>query len=122
MSRERFRGSVRPRVRAKVSQGLSRGETRVVPYDANWPIQFERIRKRLNSILPTARIEHVGSTAVPGCEAKPILDVCVGLAPGTRLGVDSARSIGLEFRSVSSESSLFAGGRDGRRTVQVHVN
>jgi GrpB-like predicted nucleotidyltransferase (UPF0157 family) len=114
---------VAPRAGARKSQGRARGKTRVVPYDPEWPNQFEWLRKRLKLILPTARIEHVGSTAVPGCEAKPIIDVSVGLAPRTRLRVDEARSIGLEFRSVSPESSLFAAtGHDGSRTAHVHVN
>jgi len=103
--------------------GLARGDIRIVPYDPGWVEAFREVRVRLRKILPSARIEHVGSTAVPGSEAKPIVDVSVGLAPGTRLGIDAARSIGLEFRSVSPESAHFVV-RDhkGRHVVHVHVN
>jgi GrpB-like predicted nucleotidyltransferase (UPF0157 family) len=105
-----------------MSLGLAPGETRVVPYDPEWPLQFERLRKRLSSILPTARIEHVGSTAVPGCEAKPIIDVSVGLAPGTALRVDDARSAGLEFRSIEPQGAVFGVYGKGRvRLANVHV-
>ncbi len=93
-----------------------------MPYDPKWPFQFERIRDRLGPILLAARIEHVGSTAVPGCEAKPIIDVSVGLVPGTTLRVDDARSVGLVFRSIEPQSVVFGVYGKGRvRLANVHV-
>lgn len=95
---------------------------RIEPYDPEWPREFRRIRARLRPVLPGARIEHVGSTAVPGCAAKPIIDVSVGLAPGSALRVDVARSSGLEFRSVRPWSVVFAlGDERGERLANVHV-
>lgn len=49
--------------------------------DPRWPEAFARQRETLQRMLgPTAeRIEHVGSTAVPGLAAKPIVDILVGL-------------------------------------------
>jgi GrpB-like predicted nucleotidyltransferase (UPF0157 family) len=46
-------------------------------YDALWPVQFDTIRSRIASALGTfaAAIEHIGSTAVPGLPAKPIIDL-----------------------------------------------
>ena len=53
----------------------------VVPYDPRWPELFERERAVLSAVLPAgARIEHVGSTAVPGLAAKPIIDIMVGVS------------------------------------------
>ena len=99
------------------------GEIRVVPYDPAWTKSFREVRARLRKILPRARIQHVGSTAVPGCDAKPIIDVSVGLSPGTRLRVDAAKSIGLEFRSVSPASAHFVfRDRKGSHLAHVHVN
>ncbi|SRR6266704_2201024 len=48
-------------------------------YSPLWPEQFEAIRSRLASTLDglAITIEHVGSTAVPGLAAKPILDIDV---------------------------------------------
>jgi GrpB-like predicted nucleotidyltransferase (UPF0157 family) len=53
------------------------GEITVVPPDPGWPAAFERIRTRIIGALgPSAlAVEHVGSTAVPGLWAKPIIDV-----------------------------------------------
>jgi GrpB-like predicted nucleotidyltransferase (UPF0157 family) len=49
----------------------------VVDYDPRWPSWFTEIRDRLTPYLGDFVIEHVGSTAVPGLAAKPIIDVDV---------------------------------------------
>ena len=48
----------------------------------SWPLAYERERERLVAALGArlADIAHVGSTAVPGLAAKPIIDVLVGVA------------------------------------------
>jgi GrpB-like predicted nucleotidyltransferase (UPF0157 family) len=48
---------------------------RVVPYDPGWPAAFEVERTRLAPLLEGAEIHHIGSTAVPGLAAKPIIDM-----------------------------------------------
>jgi GrpB-like predicted nucleotidyltransferase (UPF0157 family) len=54
---------------------------RIFPYDPSWPIEFERERARLAPWLaPWATvIEHIGSTAVPGLAAKPVIDIMAGV-------------------------------------------
>ena len=52
----------------------------VVPYDPHWPELFKEEKAHLLSCLPKTlvnRIEHFGSTAVPGLTAKPIVDMLV---------------------------------------------
>ena len=51
----------------------------VVDYDPQWPKTFETLRSRLAEGLGSlaVAIEHVGSTAVPGLAAKPIIDIDV---------------------------------------------
>ena len=59
-----------------------REEIAVAPYDPRWPELFVRERLHLLSCLPSdliERIEHFGSTAVPGLSAKPIVDILVGV-------------------------------------------
>jgi GrpB-like predicted nucleotidyltransferase (UPF0157 family) len=53
----------------------------IAGYDPAWPVRFEAERARiLGAIGPAARrIEHVGSTAVPGLAAKPIVDILVAV-------------------------------------------
>jgi GrpB-like predicted nucleotidyltransferase (UPF0157 family) len=59
----------------------------VLDYDPNWPFVFQSLRKRIAETLGdmAAAIEHVGSTAVPNLEAKPIIDIDVLLASETML-------------------------------------
>lgn len=54
----------------------------VVEYDERWPRDFVAIRAQLWPAVATIAvdIEHVGSTAVPGLAAKPIIDVDVVVA------------------------------------------
>jgi GrpB-like predicted nucleotidyltransferase (UPF0157 family) len=54
----------------------------IVPYDPRWPAQFARERARLAAALGAValRIEHNGSTAVPGMAAKPVIDIQVSVA------------------------------------------
>lgn len=54
---------------------------RIVPYDAAWPEVFEAERALIAAALtlPSEHIEHIGSTAVPGLAAKPIIDMMPGL-------------------------------------------
>jgi GrpB-like predicted nucleotidyltransferase (UPF0157 family) len=52
----------------------------VVPYEPAWPRMFEEEKRHLLDCLPQdliRRIEHFGSTAIPGLAAKPIVDVLV---------------------------------------------
>jgi GrpB-like predicted nucleotidyltransferase (UPF0157 family) len=62
--------------------GLKRGTVQVVPYREDWPGLFEQERHLLHERIGrhVLDIQHVGSTAVPGLDAKPILDIAVGVA------------------------------------------
>ena len=54
----------------------------LVPYNPDWPRRFEEERSVLAAAFDRVRvvIEHVGSTAVPGLGAKPVIDVMVGVS------------------------------------------
>ncbi len=52
----------------------------IEPHDPAWPVAFAREQAHLRACLPgdlVGRIEHFGSTAVPGLAAKPILDMLI---------------------------------------------
>jgi GrpB-like predicted nucleotidyltransferase (UPF0157 family) len=54
----------------------------LVDYDDNWPMQAEHEIKKLYQILPNQHIidiQHVGSTAIPGMTAKPIIDILIAV-------------------------------------------
>lgn len=54
----------------------------VVDYSEQWPLDFERERLRLAAVFRDVDMEiaHVGSTAVPGLCAKPIIDISLGVS------------------------------------------
>ena len=57
-----------------------REEITISPYDPQWPESFRHEKEHLQSCLPSdlvLRIEHFGSTAVPGLASKPIVDMLV---------------------------------------------
>jgi len=61
-------------------QRLVKEEIALVPYDARWPELFKQEKAHLLACLPrdlVGRIEHFGSTAVPGLCAKPVVDMLV---------------------------------------------
>ena len=54
----------------------------VQPYNPEWPRTYEQLRAQIWPVVQHAamRIEHVGSTAVPGLYAKPVIDICIIVA------------------------------------------
>ncbi|MBN1992663.1 MAG: GrpB family protein [Anaerolineae bacterium] len=54
----------------------------LVPYNPSWPAQFEAERAKIAAALGNLALEiqHIGSTAVPGLEAKPVIDTMVVVA------------------------------------------
>jgi GrpB-like predicted nucleotidyltransferase (UPF0157 family) len=54
----------------------------LVPYDPCWPGLYAREAERITSLLggQVLRLEHVGSTSVPGLAAKPIIDILLVVA------------------------------------------
>lgn len=74
----------------------------VTQYNPTWPDQFERVAADLRSALAgvvDARVEHVGSTSVPGLAAKPILDIDILVsAEQVSAAVCALESIGYHHR------------------------
>jgi GrpB-like predicted nucleotidyltransferase (UPF0157 family) len=58
------------------------GPITLVEYDPTWPAGFAREERRIRGALGerALRIEHIGSTAVPGLAAKPIIDILLVVA------------------------------------------
>ena len=61
--------------------GVTKDEVILVPYDSQWKNEFRRIQDSLvhNTPLQPHQIEHIGSTSIEGIQAKPIIDVVVGV-------------------------------------------
>ena len=59
--------------------GIEKSDIRIAEYDSGWPSKFERHAKIIAGAIggSVLRIEHIGSTSVPGLGAKPIIDILV---------------------------------------------
>jgi GrpB-like predicted nucleotidyltransferase (UPF0157 family) len=59
--------------------GLEPVTVKIVDYDPSWPRRFEELAARVRAALgaTSLAVEHIGSTAVPGLGAKPIIDILV---------------------------------------------
>jgi GrpB-like predicted nucleotidyltransferase (UPF0157 family) len=97
----------------------------VVDYDPAWLRTYERWRQAVADALgrTAIRIEHVGSTSVPGLAAKPIVDIQVSVAD---LDVEpryvpALQEIGLVLRSRDELHRYFRPSADQPHDVHVHV-
>lgn len=83
----------------------------MVPYDPRWPLAFAALRDRAAQALGALAlaVEHVGSTAVPGLWAKPIIDLDVVVATSADRPRATAR---LETLGYIHEGDLGVPGRD----------
>jgi GrpB-like predicted nucleotidyltransferase (UPF0157 family) len=99
----------------------------VVPHDECWAQQFEALRRRLDVAVAKwpHSIEHVGSTAVPGLPAKPIIDVLLGLEEDAVEGASAKEALeAVEFRNEAvwtvPRRRIFVGLHQGQR-CNIHM-
>ena len=81
--------------------GMRKSELRLLPHDPSWADDFRLEKERIVRALddPSARIEHVGSTAIPTVHAKPILDLAILCGErGLEAVVEALRRLGYEYR------------------------
>lgn len=105
------------------------GRVILAPYDPEWPHRFARERAALEVVFAGAGavIEHIGSTAVPGLVAKPVLDLMLGvpdLAEATRR-IGALEAAGYEYvpayeRQIP-ERRYFRKPRRGARAYHLHA-
>jgi putative glutamine amidotransferase len=118
------------RVRGSKAAHHGVGRTRaysIVEPDPDWPERFEREASRLRVALgaQVVRIEHIGSTSVPGLVAKPIVDISVGVVSMEPRGAYVPALQALGYRTVldpSDPDHEFASlDLDGERRFHVHL-
>lgn len=107
---------------------MSKTALKFVPYDPAWPALFEAEAARLGAALgPRAlRVEHIGSTSVPGLLAKPVIDIAVAVSSAGEAAacVAPLQTLGYEYRGMHGDDPArryFVLDRDGRRRVQIHM-
>lgn len=90
-ARELWYQRILPFARNVEQRQPARVTPQLVPYDPTWPEQAQRVVARLNTACGhrATRIDHIGSTAVPGLDAKDVIDIQItvnSLATADELG------------------------------------
>jgi GrpB-like predicted nucleotidyltransferase (UPF0157 family) len=98
----------------------------IVPYDASWPARFQKEAQRLRAALGpiVLDLQHVGSTSVPGLDAKPLLDIMLVVTDLAALDERNQDMIALGYEPQGAlfvpNSRFFAKGGDASRTHHIH--
>lgn len=79
--------------------GVKRNHVTIIPFNDEWGIQYQIAKNELHSVLGDNVIEihHVGSTAIKGIVAKPIIDVAVVIKNVEMLNIIGMESVGYEY-------------------------
>lgn len=113
--------------------GLKRGTVKLVPHNTKWAELFEKEKRLLKKTFGDTilAIEHIGSTAILGIPAKPIIDINIGVE-----SLNIARSMKEKFEKLGYEHrpfvlgktkddlkwrELYVKGPESKRTHHVHV-
>jgi GrpB-like predicted nucleotidyltransferase (UPF0157 family) len=113
---------------------LVQEEIAIVAYDPGWPGLFEKEAAFLRARLPSTlvkRIEHFGSTAVPGLSSKPVIDILVevsSLDETKKRIVPILKAEGYEYfwrPAIGDRPPYYAWfirrNPEGRRTHHIHM-
>jgi len=99
----------------------------VVPYDPAWPTRFETEKALLKGAIGpwvTGGTHHVGSTAVPGLAAKPVIDILVGVKDlqSSRACFGELAKLGYQYAPYrADEMHWFCKPNPARRTHHLHL-
>ena len=101
-------------------------QVHIAAYDPRWPALFEKERGRIEEAVGhwLAGVEHIGSTAVPGLDAKPVIDVMAGLGSMSDADrcVEPLINLGYSYweDGVEPHHRLFAKFVDDEWTARTH--
>lgn len=105
--------------------GLKRGTVSLSPHDPEWSAQAQKTIGVLQSVFGGSAkdIQHIGSTAIEGIRAKPIIDIAVGVSSFEGLPLKELEAAGFQERRnrFSSDLLYVLETEDMVRTYQVHI-
>lgn len=116
-----------PKANLWFERSLADEPVRIVPYDPAWPQRFSAEKAALERAigdLVVGGIHHVGSTAVPGLDAKPTVDVLVGVESlaGSRSAFEPLAALDyLHAPYLPEQMHWFCKPDPGRREFHLHL-
>ena len=104
--------------------GVERNKVALSSHNKDWARQFQITQEELVSILGKNMLEtyHVGSTAIKGIVAKPILDVAIVIKDISSLNISGMEAVGYEYCGEHGEPGrfLFVKRRGEMSTHHIH--
>ncbi len=109
----------------------------IIPYQNNWPVEFRHIATALRGGLGqlALRIDHIGSTSVPGLAAKDVIDIQITVAALDQALQSAMAALGYSQASITYRDHRPPGGKEaeaewekwlfqpppGQRPTNTHV-
>lgn len=101
---------------------------RLCDHDPRWPAQYAVEASRIHAAIGPQIVtsEHVGSTAVPGLQSKPVLDIAIGVADeqAANACVEPLLRLGYEYRGLNGDDArrrYYTRDVAGVRVIQLHL-
>lgn len=106
--------------------GLRRGTVKLVGHQVSWKRLFATEARRLRTIPDVIQVEHIGSTSVPGIQAKPIVDILLGVRSikNFRKQLHRISILGYEQKkkvTFPNRRYFFTKGPESRRIIHLHI-
>jgi GrpB-like predicted nucleotidyltransferase (UPF0157 family) len=106
---------------------MSEAPVEITGYDPSWPADFAEEAARLRQVLApwlAGPIEHIGSTAVPGLAAKPVVDIMAGVRTlaESRPAIEAVAALGYcHFPYQEDREHWFCKPSPAFRTHHLHL-
>lgn len=107
--------------------GLQRGTVQLQAYHSGWIIEFEQEKQHLLDLFgdKIIAVEHIGSTAIPGLPAKPIIDIIAGIHSFNEFAdfIKPLEELGYEYmpQRMFPERKFFPKGPRTHRTHHLNL-
>ena len=107
--------------------GLRRGIVKLVMHNPKWRQSFEHEQNKIRKVFGrnALEIQHVGSTAIPGILAKPIIDIAliVSSLQKAKRYEKKLKEIGYELKKNDTKKNrlFFTKGHEKKRTHYLHI-
>lgn len=94
-------------------EGVERYQVRLLPHNAKWADEYQQVKSQIETVWGDniLDIQHVGSTAIHGIPAKPILDIAVRLCSIHNMNANALVNLGYDY----------CGPREGSDTYHLFV-
>ncbi len=106
--------------------GLRRGTVKLSRHDPRWKLLFVAEKRRIEQALggSVIDIQHIGSTAIKGIKAKPIIDIAIAIDRMDFGVIEKLEAIGYEYRGDAGQEGghiFITCSEPERRTHHLHV-